>query len=53
VVSVEDEEEGGVMDSYGTQNAITRRYRRHMISIVFGVLVTAVCVVASMMAAKN
>jgi hypothetical protein len=37
----------GILKSYGEQNNATKRYRRHMISIVFGVIVMlAICAVA-------
>jgi hypothetical protein len=45
VLTTDDEE--GVMGSYGTQTAIAGRYRRQMIAIVFGVIVTMVCVAAT------
>lgn len=45
VMSTDSDE--GVMGSYGTQSAVAERYRRHMISIVFGVMVTGVAVFVS------
>ena len=45
-VFMSDAEEG-VMGSYGAQNENVRRYRRQMLAIVFGVVVTGICVFSS------
>jgi len=41
------ESSDGVMGSYGTQDAISRRYRRHMLAVFAGVIFTGACIAIS------